>query len=199
MSLLSLRSPDDIRAAVEIGVREAFAHCSPDILTAFAAAVGGEIPPDQPLKLSPAAERGVFDRLKQQERDPRLRVRRPAAAQMIGVGISRLFELEDAGLIDSVMSGGARLLDVGSLYRLMICDVILSHPFGGPPKKAPLPWASLKTHDRIDGRKLRRIRTQAELDALARANAKSHADAEKRKAARREAEQRREEAEATRV
>jgi hypothetical protein len=108
VSLLSLRDPDDIRAAIEIGVREAFAHCSPDVLDSFAAAVGGEIPPlDQPLKLSPAAERGAFDLLKRQERDPHQRVRRSAAAQMIGVGISRLFELEDAGLIDSVMSGGA--------------------------------------------------------------------------------------------
>ena len=52
MSLLSLRDSDLIRAAIEIGVREAFAHCSPDILKSFAAAVGGEIPPpDQPLKL----------------------------------------------------------------------------------------------------------------------------------------------------
>ena len=167
MSLLSLRDPDDIRAAIEIGVREAFAHCSPDILKSFAAAVGGEIPPpDQPLKLSPAAERGVFDILKRQERDPRLRVRLPVATQMIGVGNSRLFELENAGLIDSVMSGGARLYDVGSLYRLLIRDVVLSHPYGAPAKKAPLPWASFKTHGRIDGRKLRRVRTQAELDAL---------------------------------
>jgi hypothetical protein len=81
----------------------------------------------------------------------------------------------------------------------LVRDVVLSHPYGAPAKKAALPWASLKTHGRIDGRKLRRVRTQAELDALTRANAKSHADAEKRKAARREAEQRREEAEATRV
>jgi hypothetical protein len=81
MSLLSLRDPDAIRAAVEVGVREAFAHCSPDILKGFAVAVGNEIPPpDQPLKLSPAAERGAFDLLKRQERDPHLRVRRPVAA-----------------------------------------------------------------------------------------------------------------------
>jgi hypothetical protein len=132
-------------------------------------------------KLSPAAERGVFGRLKQQERDPRLRVRRPAAAQMIGVGISKLFELEDAGLIDSVMSGGARLLDVGSLYRLMIRDVVLSHPYGAPAKKAALPWASFKTHDRIDGRKLRRVRTEAELDALARANQRRKEEAAARR------------------
>jgi len=127
VSLLSLRDPDDIRAAIEIGVREAFAHCSPDILKSFAAAVGGEIPPpDQLLKLSPAAERGAFDLLKRQERDPHLRVRRPVAMQMIGVGQSKLFELEDAGLIDSVMSGGARLIVVDSVYRLLIRDVVLS-------------------------------------------------------------------------
>jgi hypothetical protein len=177
VSLLSLRDPDDIRAAIEIGVREAFAHCSPDILESFAAAVGGGIPPpDQRLKLSPAAERGAFDNLKRQERDPRLRVRLPVATQMIGVGQSKLFELVAAGLVDSVMSGGARLYDVGSLYRLLIRDIVLSHPFGAAPKKAALPWASFKTHDRIDGRKLRRVRTQAELDALARANAKRKAD-----------------------
>ena len=182
MSLLSLRDPDDIRAAIEIGVREAFANCSPDVLDSFAAAVGGEIPPlDQPLKLSPAAERGAFDLLKRQERDPHQRVRRSAAAQMIGVGISRLFELEGAGLIDSVMSGGARLIDVGSLYRLMVRDVVLSHPHGTKPKKWPVPWASFKTHDRIDGRKLRRVRTQAELDALARANLRRKEGAAKRR------------------
>jgi hypothetical protein len=62
VSLLTLHNSDDIRAAIEIGVREPFAHCSPDILKSFAAAVGGEIPPsDQPLKLSQAAERGVAD------------------------------------------------------------------------------------------------------------------------------------------
>ena len=105
--------------------------------------------------MSPAAERGVFDLLKRQERDPRLRVRRPVATQMIGVGIARLFELENAGLIDSVMSGGARLIDVGSLYRLQIRDVVLSHPYGAPAKKATMPWASFKPHGRIDGRKLR--------------------------------------------
>jgi hypothetical protein len=171
MSLLSLRDPEDIRAAVEIGVREAFAHCSPDILASFAAAVGGEIPPaDQPLKLSPAAERGVFDLTKRQERDLHLRVRRPVAMQMLGVGQSKLFELEDAGLIDSVMSGGARLIVADSIYRLLIRDVVLSHPYGAPAKKAALPWASFKTHDRVDGRKLRKTRTPAELAALARAN-----------------------------
>jgi hypothetical protein len=196
VSLLSLRDPDAIHAAIEIGVREAFAHCSPDVLKSFAAAVGGEIPPpDQPLKLSPAAARGVIDNLKRQERDPRLRVRRPVATQMLGIGIARLFELENAGLIDSVMSGGARLIDVGSLYRLMTRDVVLSHPYGAPAKKAPLPWASLKTHDRIDGRKLRKSRTRAELDALKAANQRRKEGA----AARREAKQRREEAKAFRV
>jgi hypothetical protein len=115
VSLLSLRDPDDIRAAVEIGVREAFVQSAPDILTSFAAAVGGEMPPpDQPLKLSPAAERGAFDLLKRQECDLRLRVRRPAVMQMIGIGQSRLFEIEDAGLIDSVMSGGARLISTAA-------------------------------------------------------------------------------------
>jgi hypothetical protein len=50
VSLLSLRDPEDIRAAVEIGVHEAFAHCPPYVLESFAAAVGGEIPPPgQPL------------------------------------------------------------------------------------------------------------------------------------------------------
>jgi hypothetical protein len=194
VSLLSLRDSDLIRAAIEIGVREAFAHCSPDILKSFAAAVGGEIPPpDQPLKLSPAAERGAFDTLKQQERDPHLRVRLPVAMQMIGVGKSKLFELADAGLIDSVMSGGARLYIANSLYRLLIRDIVLSHPYGAPAKKAPLPWASFKTHDRgdrIDGRKLRRVRTQAELDALARSNLRRKEEAATRRA--REAEQRRE-------
>ena len=189
MSLLSLRDPDDIRAAVEIGVREAFAHCPSHILESFAAAVGGEIPPpDQLLKLSPAAERGVFDLMKREERDPCLRVRRPVATQMHGIGISRLFELENAGLIDRVMSGGARLIDVGSLYRLMVRDVVLSHPHGAPAKKWPLPWASFKTHDRIDGRKLRKSRTRAELDALKAANQRRKEGA----AARREAKQRRE-------
>ena len=90
--------------------------------------------------------------------------------QMIGVGQSKLFELEDAGLIDSVMSGGARLIIADSIYRLLIRDVVLSQPYGAPAKKAPLPWASFKTHDRVDGRKLRRTRTPAELAALARAN-----------------------------
>jgi hypothetical protein len=183
VSLLSLRDPDDIRAAIEIGVREAFAHCSPDILKSFAAAVGGEIPPpDQLLKLSPAAERGAFDLLKRQERDPHLRVRRPVAMQMIGVGQSKLFELEDAGLIDSAMSGGARLIVVDSVYRLLIRDVVLSHPYGALAKKAALPWASFKTHDRVDGRKLRRVRTPAELDALARANLRRKEEAAARRA-----------------
>jgi hypothetical protein len=183
VSLLSLRDSDDIRAAIEIGVREAFAHCSPDILESFAAAVGGEIsPPDQPLKLSPAAERGVFDWLKREEQDPNLRVRRPVAMQMLGVGQSKLFELEDAGLIDSVMSGGARLIITKSVYRLLIRDVVLSHPYGAPPKKAPLPWASFKTHDRVDGRKLRRVRTPAELAALARANLRRKEEAAARRA-----------------
>jgi hypothetical protein len=183
VSLLSLRDPDDIRAAIEIGVREAFVHCSLDILKSFAAAVGGEIPPpDQPLKLSPAAERGAFDIMKRQERDLHLRVRRPVAMQMLGVGQSKLFELEDAGLIDSVMSGGARLIVADSIYRLLIRDVVLSHPYGVPPKKAALPWASFKTHDRVDGRKLRRVRTQAELDALARANLRRKEEAAARRA-----------------
>jgi hypothetical protein len=183
VSLLNLHNPDLIRAAVEVGVREAFAHCPPYILENFAAAVGGEIPPlDQPLKLRTAAERGVFDLLKRQERDPHLRVRRPVAMQMIGVGQSKLFELEDAGLIDSVMHGGAQLIIADSIYRLLIRDVVLSHPYGAPAKKALLPWASFKTHDRVDGRKLRRVRTQAELDALARANLRRKEEAATRRA-----------------
>jgi hypothetical protein len=145
MSLLAWNNQDDIRAAIEIGVREAFAHCSPDILTSFATAAGGEIsPPDQPLKLSPAAERGVFDFLKRKESDPRLRVRRPVAMQMLGCGQSKLLELEDAGLIDTVMSGGARLIVVDSLYRLLIRDVVLSHPYGAPARKAAAPRAGFK-------------------------------------------------------
>jgi hypothetical protein len=167
VSLLTLHNPDLIRAAVEVGVIDAFAHCPAGLLASFANAIGGD--PAQP-KLSPAAERGVFDLLKRQERDPHLRVRRPVAMQMIGVGQSKLFELEDAGLIDSVMSGGARLIIADSIYRLLIRDVVLSHPYGAPAKKAPLPWASFKTHDRVDGRKLRKTRTPAELAALARAN-----------------------------
>jgi hypothetical protein len=181
--LLSLRDPEAIRAAVEIGVREAFDHCPPDILASFAAAVGGEIPPlDQPLKLSPAAERGAFDLLKRQERDPRLRVRGPVAQQMLGVGQSKLFELMGAGLLDSVMGGAARLITTDSIYRLLIRDVVLSHPYGAPARKAVLPWASFKTHGRVDGRKLRKTRTEAEKAALARANQRRKEEAAARRA-----------------
>ena len=163
-------------------MHEAFAHCSPDILKSFAAAVGGEIPPpDQPLKLSPAAERGVFGLMKQQELNPHLRVRVPVAMQMLGVGKSKLFELMDAGL-DSVMSGSARLIVTDSIYKLLIRDVVLSHPYGAPARKASLPWASFKTHARVDGRSLRRVRTQAELDALKRANQRRREEAAARRA-----------------
>jgi hypothetical protein len=184
VSFIAFRDPSETRRAVETGVREAFAGASPDVLAAFARSIGREIPPpDQPLKLSVAAERGAADWLKRQAHDDRLRVKRSTAMAMLGCGQSKLLDLESSGALDSVMSGGSRLISVASIYRLLIRESVISNPHDAPPLKAPSPPTAFRAaSDRIDGRKLRRTRTQAELDALARSNQRRKEEAAARRA-----------------
>ena len=135
MSLLTLHSPDLIRAAVEVGVREAFA---------IARRIFGELrgcgrrrdPASRPAaQIEPG---GRARRLRPDETGRARSALKGAAADRHADDRrreSKLFELEDAGLIDSVMSGGARL--AGSLYKLLIRDVVLSTRMGRRPGRRP--------------------------------------------------------------
>ena len=112
-------------------------------------------------------------------------MRRPVAMAMLGVGLSKLLELEGSGQIDSVLSGGSRggtrLITTESIYRLLVRDSVLSHPYGASPLKALAPRTAFRTHDRVDGRSLRRTRTLAEMEALKRGNEKRRLEAQARR------------------
>jgi len=104
----------------------------------------------------------------------RVSVSRRIGCDMLGVGQTRLIELEKAGELISYFEGAERRILVSSIYALIIKRVLASHPEEGPVptgRRVPPPR----------GRKSPRILTPAQSEALERANVRRHEDSEKRK------------------
>jgi hypothetical protein len=92
---------------------------------------------------------------------------------IMGCGLTSQIEREANGDIDSFVDGAARKITVKSIYRYLIRRVIETFPVDGPPKRGRNPVTGFK--------RKRRAPTQAELDALARANTQRRLAAEARR------------------
>jgi hypothetical protein len=98
--------------------------------------------------------------------------------------LSRAQEIkyEHAGLIDSFLDASSRRVSAASIYRLLISRAIASHPVDGPPARARFPAGRYRPKVKAP-----RPRTEAELRGLAVGNAKRHAEAVARRAAKAQA------------
>ena len=101
---------------------------------------------------------------------------RKTTQEVIGCSASKLLRLEAREELESFLDGAIRKISAASIARRMIANALLSHPLDGPALRARRPAKRYQ--------KPPRPRTEAELRGLAIGRAKSHADAEKRKAAR---------------
>jgi hypothetical protein len=114
---------------------------------------------------------------------------RGGACARLHVKATQEIKYEHAGLLDTLLDGVARKVSIPSLYRLLILRAIASHPVDGPPARARFPTGQYakKPQAHTSGKQFRRQarpRTQSELAALARANARRAEEARKRREAR---------------
>ena len=98
---------------------------------------------------------------------------RKVAQAVVGCSQSKLLRLEAKGGVESLLDGAIRKISAASIARRMIVLALLSHPVGQPSLKARKPAKRYQ--------KPPRVRTPQELEALRRANQRSHEQAEARK------------------
>jgi hypothetical protein len=127
----------------------------------------------------------VADIRSQQARDPRVTVLRRDAMAMIGVGESRLLELERDGKLRSFLDVGVRRITSTSIYDYLVERAVAAHPAGADElKRTPQNiWRAVRAKA---GKPPLSPARKAALDAE---NARRHAEAEARKAAKRGGEQ----------
>jgi hypothetical protein len=123
----------------------------------------------------------VADIRSQQARDLRVTVLRRDAMAMIGVGESRLIELERLGKLRSFLDVGVRRITTRSIYDYLCERAVVAHPAGADEvKRTPQNiWRAIKAGPAKPPLSAAR---RAALDA---ANARRHAEAETRKATKR--------------
>jgi hypothetical protein len=98
---------------------------------------------------------------------------RKATQEVLVCSQSKLLRLEARGEIESLLDGAIRKISAASIARRMVALAIMSHPIDGPALKARKPAKRYQ--------KPPRVRTLQELEALRRANQRSHEQAEARK------------------
>jgi hypothetical protein len=98
---------------------------------------------------------------------------RKTAQEVIGCSQSKLLRLEANGELETLLDGSTRKILAASVARRMIANAIMSHPASGFELKARKPAKRYQ--------KPARQRTPQELEALRRANQRSHEQAEARK------------------
>jgi hypothetical protein len=91
--------------------------------------------------ISEIAAKIVAEIRAQQAADPRIAVSRKDAQTMLGIGASRLIELENEGELHSYLDGAARRIVVASVYGYAVRRAIAAHPAGSPAQKARQPSA----------------------------------------------------------
>jgi hypothetical protein len=125
--------------------------------------------------VSDTARRIVADLLAKQKAESRPALSRKDAGALLGVGVTKLLQLEAAGKLDGFLDGASRRITTASLYRYLIGQVIKSHPVDGPAVKVRQPPKQFRRA------KAPRPRTEAELDGLRRGNERRRLEAQARR------------------
>jgi hypothetical protein len=98
--------------------------------------------------LSAMAEPIVASLFMQWEHEERLVVSRKTSQGMLEIGSSYQIDLENRGVLHSILFDSQRRVTVDSIYRRLILDTIASFPVDAAPKKARLAPAMLKPKPR---------------------------------------------------
>ena len=94
--------------------------------------------------LSAMAAPTVESLFKRWELEERLVVSRKTAQTMLEIGPSHQIDLENRGVLHSMLFDSQRRITVNSIYRRLILFTIASFPVDGPPKKTRLAPSMLK-------------------------------------------------------
>jgi hypothetical protein len=99
--------------------------------------------PDAPVNpeapVSPEAAALIADIDRKEANDRRVVVSRKEAMAMLGVKQTKLLELEDAGILRSLLDGTSRRISTASIYSRLRALAVASYPLNAEPAKVRRP------------------------------------------------------------
>jgi hypothetical protein len=93
----------------------------------------------RPAPVSPEAAALIADIDRKEANDQRVVVSRKAAMLMLSIKQTKLLELENDGILRSIVDGASRRISVASIYSRLRALAIASYPLNAEPAKVRRP------------------------------------------------------------